>query len=143
MVHGGLQWGVNRTIAGFRAGLSPIFPGIDLRVFFSMDLADWLIVMGFGLFIGLALVLYLCDWWCTRASENARREARELRDENLDRVIAWFLTRAVDVDRRIRGGPRPPVRGNWVTHVPAPAPANAIARDRDMTRIPMLTWDQA
>ena len=90
--------------------------------------------------IGVGIACYLC---CTRAERRARREARALRDERLDRVVEWFLTRAVDVDRRIRGGPRPPVRGNRVTHVRAPTPVPAIARDRDMTRIPMLTWDQA
>ena len=97
----------------------------------------------YGLFVLLAVGL-ACYWCYTRAERRAYREARQLREENLDTVIQWFFTRAVDVSRGVRGGPtRPPVRGNRVTHVRATAPVPVMGRDRDMTSIPMLAWEQA
>ena len=107
----------------------------------------WDIVAGgFVLFFVLLAVVWACCWWFTRASTRARQEARQLREQNLDRVVEWFLARAVDVDRRIRGGPRPPVRGNRVTHVRpvrSISPIPVMSRDRDVTNIPMLAWEQA
>ena len=99
--------------------------------------------VGFGLFFVLMGVGAACVWWFTRASTRARQEARQLREENLDTMIQWFFTRAVDVGRNVRGvrGGVRGVSGNRVTHVRSPIPV--MSRDRDVTNIPMLAWEQA
>ena len=101
-------------------------------------------VGGLVLFFVLLGGGYTCCWWFTRESTRARREARQLREENLDRVVEWFLARAVNVSHGVRGGTtRPPVRGSRVTHVRSTSPIPVMGRDRDMTSIPMLAWEQA
>ena len=112
-----------------------------------MDIGAIVAFVGGPVLLGLLFLVGCACYQCyTREERRARLEARALREERLDRVVEWFLARAVDVDRRIRGGPRPPVRGNRVTHVRSvrsTSPIPVMSRDRDMTSIPMLAWEQA
>ena len=60
--------------------------------------------VGYGIFVLIIVLLFVgflaCDWWCNRAY----REARALRDENLDRVIEWFLHQGSCCGSQDQGG---------------------------------------